>query len=490
MAKKKAAKTAVKKAAKKAGKKKERVKDIWKGPQRDRSVDGMFAAAVTAVSDATGLEGIFLGADMDKAIVGLPLPALALRYLFQSSVFPLSRVIQFAGPFGSCKSAMLYELMRWHMVYGGGAALAECENKDAVLMRHGIMSYNPMWLRRITYGEANALEEWQSFLTANLIQFKTALDMPGGPGRTIPICMGIDSLTATDTKGEIAKTTEAGHSQLGFATQANLITRFMRQGVVGHLRGYPFTIAGTNHLKIKMEQSKVPGAGPQTKTPGGDAVNFMATFLVEMNRIKDIATADYEGIRVGMKMAKNSIGPSRRKIEAQMLWWWEPDPDNPGNFRQTFAWDWDTATVELLMSLWGPDAKRKKTVGDPVRDITGIVKDTASTSHSRVLGINEPVDHRIVGQALEQRPDLLDQIYPLLGINKYSVFQPGMDYRVMLEDSQRRVAEAAPIYEPQALPSLQMSDVDPAGTFNPEEEPTIEEMPEPEDDDVQTAPEE
>lgn len=482
MAKKKAAKAAVKKSAKKA-KKKERVKDIWVGSNRDKSVDGMFAAAVTAVSDATGLEGIYLGAEMDKAIVGLPLPALALRYLFQSTVFPLSRVIQFAGPFGSCKSALLYELMRWHMVYGGGGALAECENKDAVLMRHGIMQYNPMWLRRITYGEANALEEWQSFLTANLIQFKTALDMPGGPGRTIPICMGIDSVTAVDTRGEIAKTAEAGHAQLGFATQANLITRFMRQGVVGHLRGYPFTIAGTNHLKIKMEQPKgAPGMAPATKTPGGEAVNFMATFLVEMARVKDIATADYEGIRVSMKMAKNSIGPSRRKIEACMLWWWEPDPDKPENHRQAFAWDWDTATVELLQSFWAPDSK-KKTLGKALQEITGIVKDTVSTSHSRVLGITEPVENRVVGAALERRLDLLEKIYPLLGINKYSVFQPGMDYRSMLEDSQKRVAEAAPIYEPQSLPSLQMSDVDPSGTFNPEEEPTITET---EDPDAET----
>lgn len=472
-----AKKKAVKKAAPKAApKKKSRQPSIWVGSQRDASLDSMFAAIATAVSDQTGMDGILLGDIADKTIVGLPFPALVLRYLFQSVVLPLGRIIQLAGMFGSCKSAFLYEIMRWHASYGGGSALAECENKDASQMRSGIMEYNEMWLRRIEFGPADTLQEWQKFLTSNLLQFKTVMDAPGGPGRTIPICMGIDSLTATDSETEIAKVEEAGHSSLGYATQANLITRFMRQGVVKHLRGYPFTIVGTNHLKISMEQSQ-PGV-KMTKTPGGEAVNFMATFLVEMQRIKDISTQDYDGIRVKIKMAKNSVGPSRKTAEAQLLWWQAPDPGT-GNFRQRFVWDWDTASVELLLSFTDPKSKNK-TLGKSLQDIHGIVRDSASTSHSRVLGIHSPVPHRVVGQALEHRPDLLDAMYPLLGISKYSVFQPGMDYRQMLVQAVNSVAEAQPIYNAVEMPVLQ---ADHSGTFVVEEEPTIVEMDAPAEDD-------
>jgi RecA/RadA recombinase len=473
-----AKKTAVKKAAPKkaAPKKKTRQPSIWVGNQRDASLDSMFAAIATAVSDQTGMDGILLGDVVDKTIVGLPFPALVLRYLFQSVVLPLGRIVQLAGKFGSCKSALLYEIMRWHASYGGGSALAECENKDASMMRAGIMEYNEMWLRRIEFGPADTLQEWQKFLTSNLLQFKTVMDAPGGPGRTIPICMGIDSLTATDSETEIAKVEEAGHSSIGYATQANLITRYMRQGVVKHLRGYPFTIVGTNHLKNSMEQSPVPGV-KLTKTPGGDAVNFMATFLLEMERVKDIATQDYDGIRVKIKMAKNSIGPSRKTAEAQLLWWQAPDP-NTGNFRQRFVWDWDTASVELLLSFTDPKSKNR-TLGNAMKEIHGIVRDTASTSHSRVLGYDSPVPHRVLGAALERRLDLLDALYPMLGISKYSVFQPGLDYRVMLEQATKTLAEAQPIYNTVEMPTLHASD---SGTFAVEEDPTITEMEAPAED--------
>jgi RecA/RadA recombinase len=468
MAKKRAAKKMASPQPVKKAKRKGLQPSIWVGPEREHAVDQMFAAAVQAVRDATELDGLYLGSEMDAVHVGLPLPALCLRYFFQSTVFPLGRVIQLAGPFGSCKTAFLDELMRWHMVYGGGGAIAECEGKDASLMRHGILDYNPVWLRRIEYGEANKLEDWQQFLTASLIQFQTVMDMPGGPGRTIPILFGVDSLTAVDTATEIAKVAEAGHSSLGYATQANLITRFMRQGVVGRLRGYPFTICGTNHLKIKMEAPR-PGMPPGTKTPGGEAVNFMATFLVEMHRVKDISTAHYEGIRVSFKLEKNGIGPGRKKFEAQLLWWWEPD--ETGETRQRFAWDWHTATIELLLSFSEPKST-KKTLGQALKDITGIVKDSASQSHSRVLGITEPTENRIVGQALEARPDLLAQLYPLLGINRYSVFEPGMDYLAMLDRARHTVAEAAPIYDTATLPELDAEQSGASPEFTPEDEET------------------
>ncbi len=452
-------------AKKKAASAKTRKRQVseWAGDARERNIDAMFDSMRYAAKNSLGRDDITVGTEAERMLVGLPLPALCLRYVFQSNIFPLSRVLQLAGPQGSCKSAFLYELFRWHCTYGGGACLAECENKDAAMMRNGVLQRNSLWLSRMTVGPANAMEEWQRFLTTNLQLFRGAMDAPGGPGRTIPICFGIDSLTAVDTQGNIDKTAEAGHASLGFAQLANLIARYMRQAVVPNLRGYPFTIVGTNHLKHKIDAASRPGMPPATTAPGGDAVPFMATFLIETNRIADINTSDYEGVRIKIKMAKNNLGAPRKAIEADFLWWQRMLED--GNWQQEFAWDWDAASIDLLLRF--KTIKGRTTLYNNLMSIVDLHTESGKRVWSKALGIasKEPVPYRTAGWMLEQRPDLLEQLYPLLGINRYSYFQPGLDYRHMLEQAkQQGVTESATLYsKPEDLMQLSASQLDPLG---------------------------
>jgi len=141
------------------------VRAQWEGDTRDPALDGMFASMVDKAAKTLG-QDISIGTQASEMLVGLPLPALCLRYLFQSTTFPLSRITQITGEEGSAKSAFLYEVFRWHMVYGGGAVLAGNENKDSPELRHSLLQWNPIWLNRLSVKPTHCLEEWQDVFTA------------------------------------------------------------------------------------------------------------------------------------------------------------------------------------------------------------------------------------------------------------------------------------------------------------------------------------
>lgn len=48
-------------------------------------------------------------------IIGIPLNAVSLRYLFGNDVFPVGRMTELVGVSESCKTAFLFELYRWHI---------------------------------------------------------------------------------------------------------------------------------------------------------------------------------------------------------------------------------------------------------------------------------------------------------------------------------------------------------------------------------------
>lgn len=395
------------------------------------------------VQVATGMP-ISIGTEAETLLVGLPLPALCLRYLFQSTTYPLSRICQITGEEGSAKSALLYEIMRWHMVYGGGGVLLENELKDSPELRQSLMQWNASWLNRLEVLKTYSLEEWQGGLTNFLTVAQRIQDAVGGPGRTVPIAFGVDSLMSTAPQSEIDAVLKEGFAQRGYALAANLIARYMRTMPV-QIKAYPFSIIGTNHLKPATDFM----GRPTSTIPGGKSVKFMETFEVEMHRHHncDIDTLDYGGLRLIFKCKKNSLGPSRKMIVAELLWW--TVPDQQGIFRQQTCWDWDTASIELILRF--ETDKGKKTIFNRLQQICDInVTDKGKRiGWSRMLGIprDNPVPFRQLGAMLEARPDLLAQMYPVLAITPRRPFEPGSDYRDLLATAREQAtAEARQLY--------------------------------------------
>jgi len=434
----------------------------WEGDQRDQSLDGMFEAMRNEAANDLGRNDISIGMESEALLVGLPLPALSLRYLFQSTVFPLSKILQITGEEGSCKSAFQFEMMRWHHVYGGGSVFIENELKDSPELRHSILQWNEQWLRRHEIIQTHYLEQWMDALTTFTSIARTQQDHATGPGHTIPIMFSIDSLMATAPLESIEKIEKEGHSMRGFALAANLISSYMRT-MPNRLKTYPFTICGTNHLKPSTDFM----GRPTHTIPGGKSVKFMETFEIEMHRAPggDIDKLDYGGIRCRILSRKNSLGPSRKQIVAELLWWYELDGN--GKMRQKTAWDWDTATVNMLLGF--STAKGKKTLFNHLQEICRIVVKNKQMAKCPTLGINEHVEYREIGAALERRPDLLSQMNAVLGIAERRAFQPGLDYRDLLATEQA-AGEAATesLYENvENMPTPDLDVLDPTGTAVP-----------------------
>ncbi len=441
----------------------------WNGAARDEELDGMFRTMAEEAGKKLERDDISLGNEADALVVGLPLPALCLRYLFQSTVFPLSRITQITGEEGSCKSALLYEIFRWHFCHGGGAVFHENEGKDSPELRDSILQYNQVWLRRLDITPTHSLEEWQAALTEFVKLASDYQTRQDGPGRTIPIAFGIDSLMATAPREEIEKIMKSGHATRNFALAAYLISQYMRT-MPSQLKTFPFSIIGTNHLKPATDYM----GRPTSNIPGGKSVKFMETYEIEMKRAPtpDIDRLEYGGIKLKITMRKNSLGPSRKQIGAELLWWNSQDPVTR-MIRQQTAWDWDTASIETLLSF--NDAKAgKKSIYAEIMKILPLhnVNPSRREATCPLLGFDQATHFRSIGAALESRPDLLMQMYPIMGITPRRVFQPGVDYRTIqaqaIEESERR---AQNLYQHMDdLPRPELRTLDPEGvTIAPED---------------------
>jgi len=407
--------------------KRRRKADQWAGEVREQNLNGMFAAIRDkAQADMGG--PISIGVEAQSSLVGLPLPSLSLRYLFQSSMFPLSRIVQIIGQEGSAKSAFLYEMFRWHMFYGGGAVLAENENKDSPELRHSLLQWRAEWINRLMIKKTLSLEEWQDVFTYFSKTMCEQMDAADGPGRTFPFAIAVDSLMATAPQSEIEQVEKDGHAVRGYALAANMIARYMRT-MPQRIRDYPLTIIGTNHEKPGTDARGLP----TSSIPGGKAVKFMETYEIGMKKAStgaDIDKADYQGLRVDLKARKNSLGPSRKIITAELQWWFAEDAD--GQWRQHTAWDWHSASTELLLKL--ENTPGKKTLYNNIRDLLGLKPQRSKRACAATqLGLDEAVSYRDLGAVLEQHPDKLTQLYRMLGITERYPFQPGVDYMAARE---------------------------------------------------------
>lgn len=428
----------------------------------------MFNSLVTTANRDLGRSDLSVGTDADKKIVVLPFPSLALCFLYQLNGYPLSRIKQITGEEGSLKSTYLWECMRWHFINGGFGLIAENENKDGPELRHALFRWTPLWLSRLGVKPTYVLEEWQDFMTTTMGAAKTQSDGKNSPGRITPICWGVDSILGTSARDTNDKTEKDGFSSRGFALEAQLVTRYMRT-MPERLQDFPFSVIGTNHLKPGTDNRGLP----KPTVSGGKSVKFHETFEIEMAKVAnaDIDNLGHGGLRIQLTSRKNSLGASRKRIQAEVLWWREQDPKT-GEWKLQAAWDWHTATVVLLQSF--EIANGKKTLYNKLQEICDIrvVQKGARLAYSKTLGVgskDSPVKYSDIGAALQARPDLLKLMYPLLGIATRKIFQPGEDYRnTVAAPAAATAGDVATQYVEPDMPHMTDEDMGGATQFDPE----------------------
>jgi hypothetical protein len=339
---------------------------------------------------------------------GLLLPALSAEYLFGRTIFPLARLCALKGLEMSGKTAFAYELARWHCLHGGGAFIAENENKDSAAMREGILCHNRDWLeKRIRVRSTYCIEEWQEYTTS---MFRRSVAQMEIDRVQFPILGMVDSLAGTGSRRQIEDVLAEGIGKIGYGdARAGGVLSGWTGATPAIIRNMPLTLAITNHLRISGSDQS---GRPQYKAPFEGKLRYFFTFIFEFVRQQIIERRNYGGLRVDIRNVKNSAAVAGKRLFVDFLWWW----DSEGV--QQFAWDWDTATVEFLLSL--ENANGKKTLFNDVMDVVDInVKSkTQRLAWSKKLGVTKesPASFRLLGAIIESREDILTELRKLLHI--------------------------------------------------------------------------
>lgn len=348
-------------------KKKERKKLAvsWSGANRHKATDVFFKRQVEEARKKFGNSAAFIGSETNNLVIGIPCPSLAVEYVIAQDCFPLGLVIQLVAKYGVGKSALAAEFIRWFDMAGGGGHVVENETK-----------FNPEWYRsilldifdrRVLLHRSNSLEDWQRKLTFAVKN--TQRDMDGtaekpGPGRTIPVAFVVDSVMGKQSEeiqaGILGKktkkgkkggrgTTGLGHATRSHPIEAQIIAKYMRT-IPQVIDGWPFALILINHLRVNKDE-----AGNQVRQKGGgEQLNFQESFELELQKVgghkKKIESVDFEGFPVQISCEKNSFGPTHRKIQSRILWWYVKNEET-GKREQHTVWDWDWSTVHMLSSL-------------------------------------------------------------------------------------------------------------------------------------------
>lgn len=395
-------------------------------PYDTASCDEVFEGMSDFMIDQTGVKDVYNDNEAECKIIGLPLPSLACRYLLQSTIWPLSRFTQLVGEESSGKSSFMFEIMRWHRAFGGKSMLFETEAKDAPDLRKAIMRYDD---RAVLTYPCSTIKDWQkgvnSFIDFCAKQFEGTKSAPG-PGMIWPMCGGIDSLTAVTCEELNEEIKKEGFASIGYARDANVISKFMKV-LPERARGMPISFIGTNHLKPGTDAQ----GRPTRNIPGGKALKFHETFEIEFKQISQWKRAFEQGYTVILKTRKNSLGPKMKEITVDVAWWYEPDPENSVVHRQQIIYDWGKASIDLLLDFFEAGGQ----VASAIKDIVDLSPVSGGNKGklvwSRALGIEKdnPIPFRQAGALLEDRHDLLMQLYPLLGVKIRRVFEKGVCYQ-------------------------------------------------------------
>ena len=384
-----------------------------------------------------GDSSAILAGDADNLVIGIPYPTLALEYLTQNQVFPLERISQLLGIEGSCKSGLAAEVGRWFINAGGFVTLLEHESK-----------YSPDWVPSIIGWDlcnhfatirCDSMDDWQQKLSKVVDAVKSKMigtAAAKGPGAVYPVLLIVDSIMGKALAETQGRVDAAGFAGRDFPAEAKSLTAYMRcfpQKIVN----WPFHLVMVNHLRPKKDQQSY---SIDRDRAGGKGKEFQETFEFEITRIKNLKpTVSCAGVDLKIEAYKNALGENRRSIRVECRWSEEPIPSDPENWRQVTVWDWDAATIRLLLALGDEHKTRAKNIVD-------LTQQRAGTVSSRRLGIkpDAPATFAEAGALIHQDETLMHELRRVFGIKLRKALVPGSNYHIMRGTKK---AELASLYK-------------------------------------------
>jgi hypothetical protein len=256
-----------------------------------------------------------------------------------------------------------------------------------------------------------------------------------GPGATVPVVFGVDSIMGKlcqETQEKIAK---AGFADRSFPKEALVINNYLKT-VPQMIARWPFTIVLVNHLKFgKDDMGNTVG-----HTAGGASISFQEGFEFQMEmRKQKLKAVDWEGKQLRINCVKNSFGPHPRSIETRMRWREEEDPDRPGCWIQRTVWDWDWALIHLL-GVHLTEGHRAATLkANDVHVRVTKASDVDNMAWSASLGMKEAdaMPWSELGAAIRADAALVKRIRTALAINTRPLLAG--DYSSQIEELAKKV---------------------------------------------------
>lgn len=356
---------------------------------------------------------------------GVALPALCLRWALHQEAFALGRTWTLSGLFGSNKTSLSFEFMRWVLCYRGLGWYEDVEKKDSPGMREASMRYNQEYLDSIEVIQCNSQDVWQSAITAQVDQLTAITKKYGGKMRLLG-CSIADSVAAANPQAEVDAfiTKRGGAGFRGFASMALYNSKWL-ENIVHRVSAVPFVLILIQHSAEKFDPITGMSAGRTQK--GGMEVGFAKTTAFELTKRGQLKeTANGGGVTIQIDCTKNALGPAKRRFDVPVRWFWEPIPGEPDKRRQVYYWDWHHATIDLLLKF---NAVRKST-WNAIKEVCDLHEESRKRVWSHALGIpkSDPVPWSVAGEILEyEHPELLPPLYNILHIERRPVMKVGGD---------------------------------------------------------------
>lgn len=382
------------------------------------SIDDFVDSALKAAESQFGAERCYVAASHESRQRVLPIKHLSLRWLIAMNGWPLGRVSQSGGPFGTHKSSFIFQLIAWYLEAGGFAAFIDTEYKTSGSLMRSIIDKefmdrdNPK-SRRLHFTNASTVNDWQRTLSMYRQELGKLNSKP-----SFPIFMAVDSMMGAggETGLEHIKT-EGDAPGRGYSDEALLIKQYM-QNFPNTLLGWPITVHFSHHEKPAM-------GGMGMSRTGGKAPDFYATLDMQFRRggvtclgkSMEINRTNFDARAITLDVRKNALASDIGK-KLTVLFCWRFDKVSN---QQVSWWDWTGATAMVLAN----EAKLLKDIIDvnhETRQTVGEVfwSDCLGISHAAAVPASE------FGTIIESH-DLRSTIETALNIQNLPVFDGTYD---------------------------------------------------------------
>jgi len=370
-----------------------------------------FADIVREVSNKFGKTGI-AGTPAPMAI---RLPSFILRLLFQNEGLILGKIIHIVGLEATFKSTLALEITKWHIEHGGCGMTLHTESRLNDKVIEGVLGDCSERHVAIT---CDTLEEWQSIL----------LDAGQRLGHDTKelACFTVDSVMGVSSERTIAEITKDGFASSKFAHEANLIASYLRV-FNAKLYDRPHTVCLINHRKFRPNMNNY--GPPEKASLGGNEIKFCSSFEIETyasDGSKQVLgpVTSYE---VYLKLDKNTFGQEGIQIRVPIRFVNTPDGTK-------VAFDWFAATTYFLNKFNNvkpvPLASTAKKVAEliPVSVRRGGPKGDLFYSDAIGIPSTGAVSATDFGLALEERQDILTELYKIFGIFRRYIYDSKIPY--------------------------------------------------------------